>query len=216
MFSHTAVVSFIDHFINFVIFCNQFYIGLNHLKYFYDDRINDLLFNLQYSKLSFIEGQKILGNYYSQKEMKTLSLMINKVKFISKLINEIDGLNVDFFEFSEALKTDDLKKVNYLVKEHAIIENKNPLRFLKNKIFRNAAYHINSINKEKKSIQNKHKENCFTCKSLLIPDKILKQFEHNSNDQKLNLNIAEDRLLENQINKEKYPITQKRFNEIAS
>jgi len=90
---------------------NQLNIGLNHLKYLYDDdRVNDLLFNLEYSRLSFIEAKKILRKYYSQEELKALSLMINKVKFISKMINGVDGLNVEFFEFIEALKTDDLEK----------------------------------------------------------------------------------------------------------
>ena len=187
----------------FILISNQLNIGLNHLKYFYDDdRVNDLLFNLQYSKLSFIEAKKILRKYYSQDELKGFSLMINKVKSISKLINEIDSLNVDFFEFTEALKSDDLEKLNYLVKEHSEVEKKDPLRYMKNKIFRNAAYHSNSINKEKKIIQTKHKENCFTCKSLLISEKILKQFEHNSNDQELNLTVEEDTILENQTNKE--------------
>lgn len=68
-------------------------------------------------------------------------------------------------------------------------EKNDPLRFMKNKIFRNVAYHINSINKEKKLNQNKHKENYFTCKSLVIPEKLLKLFEHDSNEQKFNLNV---------------------------
>jgi len=91
---------------------------------------------------------------------------------------------------------------NKLFSERTFIyRTKDPLRFLKNKIFRNAAYHINSIKKEKKSIQTKHKENCYACKSLLIPEKILKQFEHDSNDQELNLTVEEDTILENQTNK---------------
>jgi len=73
---------------------------------------------------------------------------------------------------------------------------------LKDKIFRQAALHLNVIAKLNHNKQTIHKKSCYLCKTIQLSPKILKKFDKLTQDQITDLNTNEDIVIQKDYLKE--------------